>query len=500
MKPLLLCIMDGMAINEEVYGNAFKQANTPNFDYLWNTYPHSLLEASGESVGLPKGQMGNSEVGHMNIGAGRKVYQSLQLINEKIKDKSFYSNEKFLNVINHVKRNNSKLHILGLISDGGVHSHIDHLIALIDLAKQEGINKLYFHLFLDGRDTLPRESHKYIEQLETKIKESKIGVISTISGRYYAMDRDNRWGRTEKAYLAIALGVGEEYDTAKQAIAANYSRGIDDEFVIPSVIDKNGRIEKNDGLILFNFRPDRVRQLFSVITNPDVKVIRRKFIPNLKLATMMPVSVDVISDPAFTLEKIEATLGEHLSRKGLRQLRISETEKYPHVTYFFDGGVEEKLPGVINILVPSPKVATYDLKPEMSAYEVTDILLRELDKDLHDVIILNFANGDMVGHTGNFEATKKAVEVVDQCIGKLYKKIKEKKGILIVTADHGNADYMLDKSGKIITSHSMNPVPFVITDHKYKLKNGKLGDIAPTILKVLNLNIPKEMSGKVLVK
>lgn len=500
MKPVVLCIMDGIAINDEVYGNAVKQANTPNLDYLWEKYPHSLLEASGTSVGLPEGQMGNSEVGHINIGAGRVVYQSLQLINEKIKDNSFFENEEFLDVINHTKNHSSKLHILGLISDGGVHSHIDHLLALVDLAKKEGIEKLYFHLFTDGRDTQPRIAHNYIKTLEEKMKLVGIGKISTISGRYYAMDRDNRWDRIEKAYLAIALGVGENYNNSKEVIDANYDKGIDDEFIIPAVIDKSGIIEENDGLILFNFRPDRSRELFSVITNPKVNVIKRKIISNLKLVTMMPVSSEVISKPAFKLERLENTLGEYISGLGLRQLRIAETEKYPHVTYFFDGGEEKDLDGCVNILVPSPKVLTYDLKPEMSANEITDILLKELDKDIYDVVILNYANGDMVGHTGDFDATIKAVETVDNCVGKLYEKIKEKKGTLIVTADHGNADVMLDKNGNIVTSHSTNKVPFIIAKEGLSLVDGKLGDIAPTILGLLDIQKPSEMTGKNLIK
>lgn len=499
MKPLLLCIMDGMAVNEEEYGNAVKQANTPNLDYLFNKYPHSLLEASGTAVGLPEGQMGNSEVGHMNIGAGRTVYQSLQYINERINDKSFFENEVFLEVINHAKKNSSKLHILGLISDGGIHSHIDHLLALVDLVKKEKVEKVYFHLFTDGRDTLPEVAYDYISKLEEKIKEAKLGKIATISGRYYAMDRDNRWDRIEKAYLAIAMGLGEEYKTPKEVIDANYAKGISDEFIVPAVIDKEGKIEENDGLILFNFRPDRVRELFSVITNPEINVISRKFIKNLKLATMMPVSVEVISKPAFKLEKLENTFGEYISNIGLKQLRIAETEKYPHVTYFFDGGVEKNLPGCINILIPSPKVATYDLKPEMSAYEITETLLKELDKDYYDVVILNFANGDMVGHTGDFEATVKAVETVDECVGKLYEKIKEKEGVLIVTADHGNADVMLDKDGNVVTSHSTNLVPFIVTKEGISLVDGKLGDIAPTMLSLLGIEIPKEMNGSNLI-
>jgi len=500
MKKLLLCIMDGCGIREEIHGNAFKQANKPNFEFLWNNYPHSLLEASGELVGLPSGQMGNSEVGHMNIGAGRIVYQPLQLINEKIKDGSFFQNENILEVINHVKKNNSKLHILGLLSDGGIHSHIAHLMALLDMVKKENIGELYLHIFLDGRDTLPRASEKYIEKLENKLQEIKVGKIASVSGRYYAMDRDNRYERIKKAYDVIVLGVGEEYNNASEVIKSNYERDIDDEFVIPAIIDKNGIIEENDGLILFNFRPDRCRELFSALTNHNFNGFNRDFISNLKLVTMMPVSDEVIYKNAFALDHLNNTLGEYISSLNLRQLRIAETEKYAHVTYFFDGGIEKDLPKCERILIPSSKVATYDLEPEMQAFPITDKIIEVLDKDEFDLIIVNFANGDMVGHTGNMEATIKAVEAVDKNIGRLYKKIEEKGFTMVVTADHGNSDYMLDSNNNIITSHSTSLVPFIVTDNNISLENGKLADIAPTILKLMDLAIPKEMNGEVLFK
>lgn len=495
MKPIVLCIMDGVGISENKHGNAFYKANKPNFDYLWNKYPHSLLSASGDLVGLPTGQMGNSEVGHMNIGAGRLVYQPLQVITESINNKQLYSNNNILEVINHVKTNNSKLHIMGLLSDGGVHSHINHLMVLIDIAKQRGISKLYFHLFSDGRDTLPDIGYQYITELEDKIKESGIGIIATISGRYYAMDRDNNWERIKKAYDAITFGIGEEYDSSKELIDSNYAREINDEFIIPAILNKQGIVEENDGIIVFNFRPDRLRELFSALTNSAFTGFPRAFIKNLKLVTMMPVSDEVISKSAFELENLVNTLGEYLSSKGIRQLRIAETEKYAHVTYFFDGGDERDLDGCNNILIPSPKVATYDLKPEMSAFEITDVLCKEIDKDIYDVVILNYANGDMVGHTGDFEATVKAVETVDKCVGVLYEKVGNKGGTLIVTADHGNCEYMLDNNDNIVTSHSTNKVPFIITNSSYRIKDGKLGDIAPTILKILNIDIPKEMTG-----
>lgn len=499
MKPVVLCIMDGFGIRNEIHGNAVLQAKTPNIDYLWNNYPHSLLEASGELVGLPKGQMGNSEVGHLNIGAGRIVYQPIQLITKSINDRSFFSNENILEVINHTKKNNSKLHILGLLSDGGVHSHIEHLMALIDLAKKQEIKELYLHMFLDGRDTLPDIAYQFLKQLEDKIKESKIGIIATISGRYYAMDRDNRWDRIKKAYDAITLGIGEKYNNSKEVIDANYERGIFDEFVIPAVLDEKGIIEKNDGLIVFNFRPDRLRELFSALTNPNFISFERPFIENLKLVTMMPVGDEVISKPAFKLDILENTLGDYLSLKGYKQLRISETEKYAHVTYFFDGGIEKDIEGCTKILIPSPQVATYDLKPEMSAHEITDKLLSEIDKDFYDFIIVNYANCDMVGHTGILEAAIKAVETVDECIGRLYQKVKEKGGIILLTADHGNSEYMLDENNNQITAHTTNKVPFIITNNNYQVSDGKLADIAPTILKLLNIEIPKDMTGNSLI-
>lgn len=499
MKPLVLCILDGVGIREEKFGNALKEANTPNFDNLWNNYPHSLLEASGKAVGLPDGQMGNSEVGHTNIGAGRLVYQPLELINSKIEDKSFYINENILKVINHAKENNSKLHILGLLSDGGIHSHINHLFALIDMCKRENVDNLYIHAFLDGRDTLPSVALKYLDMLDNKLKETGIGKIATLSGRYYAMDRDNNWERIKKAYDAIVLNKGERYSNYKEAIEHNYNNKIEDEFIIPCILNEEGMIDDNDGLILFNFRPDRARELFKVLTNPSDE-FEVKNVNNLKLVTMMPVSDEVKCINAFDNQKLDNTLGEYISNLGLKQLRIAETEKYAHVTYFFDGGIEKDLPGCDRVLIPSPKVATYDLKPEMSAYEITDRLLNELDKNIYDIVILNYANGDMVGHTGVMEAAVASVEVLDECLGKLYNKVTDLGGTLVVTADHGNCDYMIDGKGNIITSHSTSKVPFIVTNKSIKLNDGKLGDIAPTILRLLNLEIPEEMNGVSLIK
>ena len=497
MKPLVLCILDGVGIRKEKHGNAVYEAKMPNFDLLMKKYPHSLLDASEESVGLPHGQMGNSEVGHSNIGAGRVVYQPQQLINEEISNGNFYKNKNILEVINHVKNNKSKLHIFGLLSDGGIHSHINHLMSLIELCKENKIEQLYFHLFLDGRDTLPKEAIKYIEQLEEKIKEVNIGVIASISGRYYAMDRDNRWDRIESSYKVIT-GTGKEVKNYKKYIQDSYEKNITDEFIKPILVAKKGKVEDNDGMIVFNYRPDRLRELFKAITNPSFNEFEHKNFKNIKLVTMFGVSEEVICTNAYQKQELENTLGVYLSKNNLKQLRIAETEKYAHVTYFFDGGKELSLEGKEQILIPSPKVATYDLKPEMSAYEITDKLLEVIDK--YDVIILNFANGDMVGHTGNLKATIEALEHLDICLGKIYEKVKELKGTLIVTADHGNSDTMLDEKNQPITSHSMSKVPFIVTNKKIKLKNGKLSDIAPTILSILGLKIPNEMNGKNLIK
>lgn len=499
MCTKVLCIMDGVGIRDTEYGNAVKMAKKPNLDYLIKNYPHSKLEASGELVGLPAGQMGNSEVGHTNIGAGRIVYQPLQLITNQIKNGEFFQNKNLLETIKHVKDNHSNLHICGLLSDGGIHSHINHLFGLIDLCKKEGISNVYYHVFLDGRDTLPNICLKYLDELSEKIKETSIGTIASISGRYYAMDRDNRWDRVKKAYDVMVTGTGIECNSYKDVIEKNYNEGIFDEFIVPTIIDKNGMIKDNDGLIAFNFRPDRLREIFKAITNPDFSDFEHKNLKNIKLTTMMPVSDEVICNNAFELQKLDNTLGEYLSKNHKTQLRIAETEKYAHVTYFFDGGVEKDLDGCKRILVNSPKVATYDLKPEMSAYEVTDKLIKELDNHL-DVVILNFANGDMVGHTGNLDAAIKAVETVDDCIGKIYKKVEEIGGTLIVTADHGNSEVMIDDNGNVITSHTTNKVPFIITDKRIKLEDGKLADIAPTMLYLLGLDIPKEMTGNVLIK
>lgn len=497
-KPVILTILDGYGLRDNPHGNAVKLANNKVFNMLWDKYPHTTLEASGEKVGLPKGQMGNSEVGHMNIGAGRIVYQPLELINKSIADKGFFENEKLLNVLSHTQQNNSKLHIMGLISDGGVHSHINHLMALLDLCKQKNIEKLYLHLFTDGRDVLPQSAYEYIKQVEDKLKELGIGQIATIGGRYYAMDRDNNYDRLKKGYDAIVHAKGVESASIKDYIATSYEQGIIDEFFEPAVFAKEGNIEDNDGVIVFNYRKDRLREILTAITNPnfnEMEVIRFK---NLPVVTMMPVVDSVIAEYAFDDPKLTNILGEYVESLGKSQLRIAETEKYAHVTFFFDGGKEVDYKNEKKILIPSPKVATYDLKPEMSAYKVTDELLNELGN--YDLVILNFANGDMVGHTGVLEAAIKAVESVDECLGKIYDKVEELGGIMVVTADHGNCEEMLDENNNILTAHTTNPVPFIVTKENISLIPGKLGDIAPTILELMQLEKPVEMTGVSLIK
>ena len=498
MQKVILCILDGVGIREKEKGNAFLNTDKKTFNYLWNNYPHALLEASGEFVGLPNKQMGNSEVGHTNIGAGRIVYQSLELINKSIKDESFYQNKDILDVINHTKNNNSNLHIFGLLSDGGIHSHINHLYALLELCKKENIKNVYIHAFLDGRDTLPNVSIKYLDELNKKMNELNIGTLSTISGRYYSMDRDNNYDRIKLSYDAIVYGKGNKNNDYKDVITKSYEKGIYDEFIIPTIINEK-LVNDNDGLILFNYRPDRARELFTALTNKDFNEFETKKFNNIKLVTMMPVADSVICTNAFKHIELTNTLGEYIDNLGLKQLRIAETEKYAHVTYFFDGGVERNLKNSKRILIPSPSVKTYDLKPEMSAYLITETLMKELDNN-YDLVVLNYANGDMVGHTGNYEATKKAVLALDNCLEKLYKKVKENNYTLMIIADHGNCDYMLDNNDNIVTSHSVSPVPCIITDNNYKVNNGRLCDVAPTLLNLMGTNVPKEMTGECLIE
>ncbi len=500
MKKVLLCILDGVGLSDEEHGNAFYHANKPTINKLIKEYPNTTLEASGEFVGLPTGQMGNSEVGHMNIGAGRIVYQPLGLINAKIKENSFKENKVLRSIFNHVKENNSKLHIMGLLSDGGIHSHINHFYAILSAAKEEGLKEVYFHIFTDGRDTSPYSGEKFIRELEDKIKEIGLGKIASISGRYYAMDRDNNYDRVKLAYDAMTTGSSIKYQSALKAWEENQKENITDEFITPTTILSEGLIEKNDGIIFANFRPDRVRELASLLTNDKINPFTKKDLSNISLATLMPVSNEVISKPLYQLDDLINTLGEYISKLGLSQLRIAETEKYAHVTYFFDGGKEKELKGEKRILIPSPKVATYDLKPEMSAYEITDALIKELKKAQPDLTVLNFANGDMVGHTGNYDAAIKAVETLDNCLKKIISNINLKEYEVLITADHGNCEVMINKDGSINTMHTTNVVPFIVLDKNINLKKGKLGDIAATILNLMDKPIPKEMTGNSLLQ
>ena len=493
MKKVLLCVLDGVGLSKIKDGNALINANKPNIDYLMKEYPNKGINASGTFVGLPDGQMGNSEVGHLTIGAGRIIYQSLELINRAIKDESFYSNESFLNAIRHAKENNSKLHIMGLLSDGGVHSHINHIKALLKLCKKEDFSNVYFHIFTDGRDTFKESSISYIDDLNNEINELGIGKICTISGRYYAMDRDKRWDRLKKCYDVIVNNTGNKCDNYKKYITDSYEKGITDEFIEPVIIDESGKVEDNDSIIWANFRPDRAIQILRSLVDPNFDGFDRKIFNNLYLTTMMYVSDDVKSDIVFKKEIIDNTLGIYLSKLGKKQLRIAETEKYAHVTYFFDGGRDLDLNLCDRVLIPSPKVATYDLKPEMSAREITSNLLEKMDNN-YDFIFLNFANGDMVGHTGNYDMTKKAIETIDEMIGKLYKKCVEDEYLFIITADHGNAEEMIDENGNVVTSHTTNLVPFIVTDKNLNIDNvNKLSDIAPFVLNYMNLNLPDEM-------
>lgn len=507
-SPVALIILDGFALRGERMGNAVAQSNKPNFDRFWNSYPHAQLTASGEAVGLPEGQMGNSEVGHLNIGAGRIVYQSLTRVNVSIREGEFERNETFLNAINHVKKNGTNLHLFGLLSDGGVHSHIQHLFALLKLAAGEGVKNVYVHAFLDGRDVAPQSAGDFIKQTEEKMKEYGVGQFATISGRYYSMDRDKRWERVEKSYRAMVYGEGPAYSNAMDVVEDSYNNGIFDEFVLPSVLKReNGEpvatISDNDAVIFYNFRPDRAIQISNTFTNKDFRSFDRgdKHPQQLNFVCLTHFSETVDGYVAFAPTNLDNTLGEVLSQNNLSQLRIAETEKYPHVTFFMSGGREAEFPGEKRILINSPKVATYDLQPEMSAYEVTDALVKEIEEDNFDAIILNFANPDMVGHSGMLEPTIKAIETVDECLGRIVDLIIKKGGTAIITADHGNADEVVTLEGNPMTAHTTNPVPVIVTKEGIELReDGILGDLAPTMLELLNVAQPAEMTGKTLLK
>lgn len=507
-KPLALIILDGFGLRDDVVGNAVVQANKPNYDKLWSEYPHTSIGASGLSVGLPDGQMGNSEVGHLNIGAGRVVYQELTRVSKSIEEGTFFENEVFLSAIKYAKENNKKLHLYGLLSDGGVHSHIEHLFALLELAKKEGVPEVYVHAFLDGRDVSPDSAVNYIKQLQDKMDELGVGTLATVQGRYYAMDRDKRWDRTEKAYKAMVYGEGPHYTDPIKAVKESYENSLYDEFVMPTVIvDENdkpvGLIETGDAIIFFNFRPDRAIQISQVFTNEDFRGFDRgPMLPkNLYYVCLTQFSETIDGYVAYKPTNLDNTLGEILSRNGLKQLRIAETEKYAHVTYFFSGGRDKELEGEKRVLIPSPKVATYDLKPEMSAYEVTDAVIAEIESDSQDVIILNFANPDMVGHSGMVEPTIKAIEAVDINLGRVIDAIHAKGGVALVTADHGNSELLIDEKGNPVTAHTTNPVPFIITKEGLELRDdAKLADIAPTMLELLELEKPADMTGQSIIK
>ncbi len=500
-KPLILMILDGFGIAPEE-GNAIKAAKKPNLDRLFAENPVTQIGASGMDVGLPDGQMGNSEVGHTNMGAGRVVYQELTRITKSISDGDFFNNEALLEAVENCKKNNSALHLMGLLSSGGVHSHNTHLYGLLELAKKSGLEKVYIHALLDGRDVPPSSAKDFVSELVEKTKEIGVGKVATLIGRYYGMDRDNNWDRVEKAYAAMVYGEGNQCDCPVKAMEESYANEVTDEFVIPTVIDKDGTVKANDSLVFFNFRPDRAREITRTFVDPDFKGFERRngFFPVKYIcftqydATMPNVSV------AFKPQSLNNTLGEYISSKGMSQLRIAETEKYAHVTFFFNGGVEKTYMGEDRILVKSPAVATYDMQPEMSAYEVADKCVEAIKSGKYDMIILNFANCDMVGHTGVFEAAVKAVEAVDECVGKVTDAIAEMGGVSLITADHGNADKMFESDGSPFTAHTTNPVPFCVVGYPCKLrKGGKLADIAPTMLQIMGLEQPTEMDGKSMI-
>ncbi len=501
-KPLILMILDGFGIGTN-YGNAIRAAKKPNMEHIFSTNPVALIAASGMDVGLPDGQMGNSEVGHTNIGAGRVVYQELTRITKSIKDGDFFNNEAIVKAMDNAAQDGKALHIMGLLSPGGVHSHITHMYGIVETAKKKGVKNVYIHAFLDGRDVPPSSAKEYIISCENKLKEIGVGKIATIMGRYYAMDRDNNWDRVEKAYSAMVYGEGNKSDSAVEAIEKSYADGITDEFVIPTVCLENATVNAGDSVVFFNFRPDRAREITRTLVDSDFSGFERRkgFFPLTYIcmtqydATMPNVQV------AFKPQTLKNTFGDYISSKGLTQLRIAETEKYAHVTFFFNGGVEKVSEGEDRCLIPSPKVATYDLQPEMSAYEVTKNVVERIESGKYDVIILNFANCDMVGHTGVFEAAVSAVEAIDDCVGRVIDAITEADGIALITADHGNADKMLDEDGEPFTAHTTNLVPFCVVNHPCELRDGgRLADIAPTMLKLLGIEQPQEMDGVSIIK
>ncbi len=494
--------MDGFGIAPEK-GNAIKAANKPNLDKLFSTCPITQIGASGMDVGLPDGQMGNSEVGHTNMGAGRVVYQELTRITKTINEDKLKDNEAIVGAMDSALKNGTALHLMGLLSPGGVHSHMTHLYGIVELAKQKGLKDVYIHAFLDGRDVPPSSAADYIKECMDKLEEIGVGKIATVMGRYYAMDRDNRWERVEKAYAAMVYGEGETAACPVCAVKNSYENGVTDEFVIPTVIEGGAKIRPNDSVIFYNFRPDRAREITRTLVDPDFSGFERRngFFPlNYVCMTQYDATMPNV-EVAFKPQSLVNTLGEYISKQGMAQLRIAETEKYAHVTFFFNGGVEKQYEGEDRILVKSPAVATYDLQPEMSAYEVTEKLVPAIKSGKYDMIILNFANCDMVGHTGVFEAAVKAVEAVDDCVGQVVDAIREMNGVALITADHGNADRMIDDDGSPFTAHTTNPVPFCVVGYDCELREGgRLADIAPTMLQIMGLEQPAEMDGKSLIK
>ena len=501
-KPVALIIMDGYGYNPDSYGNAIMAAKKPNLDKYMQG-PNTIIGASGLDVGLPDGQMGNSEVGHTNIGAGRIVYQQLVKITKSIQDGDFFENPALVHSMENAKKNNSALHIMGLLSPGGVHSHMTHIFGLVEMAKKFGLEKVYVHAFLDGRDVPPSSAAEYMEETVKELDKIGAGKIGVISGRFYAMDRDNAWDRVEKAYAALVYGEGVQEDDPVQAIKNSYANGVTDEFMLPTVVTKGAEIKENDSVIFANFRPDRARQITRAFVDPEFKGFERRngffpvhFVCMAQYDATMP-NVEV----AFPPEELTMTLGEYLSKCGKTQLRIAETQKYAHVTFFFNGGEEKQFEGEDRILIKSPDVETFDMKPEMSAYEVCDAVCKAIDDDKYDVIILNYANCDMVGHTGVFDAAVQAVEAVDECVGRMVEKILAKGGAALITADHGNADKMMEPDGSPFTAHTTNPVPLMVVgagDVKLA-EGGVLADLAPTMLKLLELPQPAEMTGKCLI-
>ena len=503
-KPVLLMILDGYALTEQTHGNAIAAANTPNLDRLMASYPNTLIGASGLDVGLPDGQMGNSEVGHTNMGAGRVVYQELTRISKAIADGDFFENPALVRAMENAKEKNAALQLIGLISDGGVHSHGTHLSALLRMAKDYGLEKVYVHCFMDGRDVSPKTGKGYIARLEEEMRSIGVGKIATVIGRYYPMDRDARWDRVEQAYATMVYGEGAICSDAQQIMQDSYDAGLTDEFVLPTVCDQHGMISDGDSVVFFNFRPDRARQITRALADPDFNDFARRSFPRLCYVCMTQYDATMPNVlVAFRPQNLSGTFGEYLSQQGLTQLRIAETEKYAHVTFFFSCGVEQPYEGEDRVLIPSPKVATYDLKPEMSAFEVTDEMLGRLDTGMYDVIILNYANCDMIGHTGVFEATVKATEVVDTCVGRVIDKVLALGGAALITSDHGNADQMYEADGSPFTAHTASPVPVIAVGvgarEMLPPMQGKLADLAPTLLDIMGLPKPGEMTGRSLL-